>query len=331
VRFFFNTFVFFLSLTIFACAHAYEKQFVITDILSDNVIRIKRIDTDISILSGDVLIIHSHESKEVLGYARVEVFLDSVDIFTATVKTHNKSGLIRPQNYLNKIDLTREDSNVPARFDLSYNESRKVAAQYKPMVYMGFAQGFTAANLYKYEMLAGPSILGYGLSNSQQVNTNLISTMYKIPNISLKSLLLSNDDFDISIENGIQYYYENQRASYQFVGYLDSNSNSKLKSLFKLRMFTQKPQDEYLYNSEEYNKSLNIELLLSYSYLFDNWNRLIFGPKIDVNKKKVGGIVGYNIIQRQFHTMVGVSSSDFSEFRVGKEGYLFNLDFWWRF
>jgi len=331
VRFFLKFILLLSSILFITCAQAYEKQFIVTDVLSDHVIRIKRLDKEISILSGDILIIYSHESKEVLGYARVEVLLESEDFFTATVKTHNKSGIIRPDNYLSKIDLTKRDRSIPARFDLSYNENRKVAAIYKPMVYMGFAQGFTAANLRKHEVLAGPSVFGYGISNNLQVNTNLISTMFKILNLSFKSLLFSNDDFDVSIENGVQYYHEDNKGSYQFVGYLDSNSNSNLKSLFKLRMFTQKPQDEYLYNSEQYNEDFNVELLLSYSYLFNNWNRLIFGPKIDVNKKKVGGVVGYNIIEREFHTMIGISSSDFSEFRVGKEGYLFNLDFWWRF
>jgi hypothetical protein len=72
-------------------------------------------------------------------------------------------------------------------------------------------------------------------------------------------------------------------------------------------------------------------LSLAYGYLFSNWNRLIFGPKIDVNKKKVGGVIGYYIVDKEFHTMVGVSANDFSEFEVGRNGYLLNLDFWWRF
>lgn len=331
MRFYFKLLLVLFTSIIFTSVQAYEKQFVITDVLTDEVIRIERLNKEISVISGDILMIYSHESNEVLGYARVEVLLESEDAFTATVKTHNKSGLIRTQNYLTKIDLTRLDSNIPARLDLSYNDSRKVASRYRPMVYTGFATGFTAANLKKHEVLAGPSVLSYGLSNNWMVNTSLISSMFKILNVSFKTLMFANDDFDISIENGFQYYYEDNRGAYQFVGYLDSNSNSNLKSHFKLRMFTQKPEDDYLYNSEAYNEDVNIELLLSYSYLFNNWNRLIFGPIIDVNKKKVGGVISYNIIDRHFHTSVGVSSSDFSEFRVGNDGYLLNLDFWWRF
>lgn len=312
-------------------SYAYEKEFVVTEILSDHVLKIQRLDKEIAVHSGDLLIIYSHDSKEVMGYARVEILFENDDIFTATIRTHNKSGMIRPQNYLKRIDLSQLDTKIPARFDLSYNDDRKVAAKYRPLVYTGLSQGFTATNLKKGEILAGPSILSYGLSNRNQVNTNLISTMFKVLNVSFKSMLFTNDDYDISIENGFQYYHEKTKGSYQLITYLDSNSNSNFKSHFKLRMFTKKPQDEYLYNNEEYARDFNVELQLSYGYLMSSWNRLIVGPKIDVNKKKVGGVIGYYIIDKHFHTMVGVSSSDFSEFRIGKQGYLLNLDFWWRF
>ena len=84
-------------------------------------------------------------------------------------------------------------------------------------------------------------------------------------------------------------------------------------------------------NMMRYQKLQNLEFSFSYGYLLDNWNRIIFGPKIDVNKEKVGGSIGYYIIQKEFHTLIGVTANDFSHFRIGKDGYLINLDFWWRF
>jgi hypothetical protein len=313
-------------------AFSYEKEFVITEILNDNVIKVERLDPNIDVAPGDLLLIYSHLSNSILGYARVEVTNLEPDFFTATIQTHNKSGLIRPENFLKKVDLTKvNNAEMPARFDLLYKDNRKAAAKYRPLVYTGLAQGFTAANLTKHEWLLGPSIAGYGITSRWQVNTNLISTMFKIFNVSFKNTIFSNDDYEIAVENGFQYYNEKAKGSYQFIGYLDMVSNSNFNSYIKLRVFTQKPQDEYLYNSEEYLNNLNLEVTLSYGYLFNNWNRLLFGPKIDVNKKKVGGVIGYYIIDKEFHTMIGASSNDFSKFKVGKEGYLFNLDFWWRF
>ena len=311
---------------------SYEKEFVVTDILNDDIIRVQKLDTNVEIAEGDILLIYSHTTKSILGYARIEVIDPDKEYFTATIKTHNKSGLIRPENFLKKIDLTKtKNENMPARFDLLYRENRKAAAKYRPLVYTGLAQGFTAANLVKKEFLAGPSILGYGLTSRTQLNTNLISTMFNILNFSIKNTIYTNDDFEFSVENGFQYYHEDVRGSYQLSAYLDMATNSNFNSYAKLRVFTRKPQDEYLYNSEEYKNELNLELSLAYGYMFTNWNRMIFGPKVDVNKKKVGGTVGYYIIDREFHTMIGVSSNDFSEFKIGKQGYLVNLDFWWRF
>lgn len=326
-------FILFILLFILApIAFGYEKEFVITDILNDDVIRVQKLDMSIEVTPGDILLIYSHASKSILGYARVEVIDPEQEYFTATVQTHNKSGMIRPENYLKKVDLTKtKNSDMPARLDLLYKENRKAAAKYRPLVYGGLAQGFTASNLVKKEFLAGPSVLGYGLTSRTQINTNLISTMFSILNLSLKNTIFSNDDYEISVENGFQYYHQKAKGSYQFIGYLDMVSNSNFNSYVKLRVFTRKPQDEYLYNSEEYKDNLNLELSLAYGYLFTNWNRLIFGPKIDVNKQKVGGTVGYYIIDKEFHTMIGVSSNDFSKFKIGKEGYLLNLDFWWRF
>ena len=314
------------------CAFSYEKEFVISEILSDDVVKVHRLASDVLIEPGDLLLVYSHESKNILGYARAEVMNIGPDQFTATIITHNKSGIIRPENYLRKIDLTKaKNEDMPARFDLVFRENRTAAAKYRPLAYAGIAQGFTASNLIKKEFLLGPSILGYGITSGWQVNTNLVSTMFKILNVSFKNTLFRNDDYELAVENGFQYYHEKTRGSYQLTFYLDTVSNSNFNSYFKLRAFTQKPQDEYLYNSEEYPKSLNLEFTLSYGYLFDNWNRILFGPKIDVNKKNVGGVIGYYIIEREFHTMIGVSANDFSSFKIGKEGYLVNLDFWWRF
>ncbi len=313
-------------------AFSYEKEFVITAILNDDVIKVQKLDSNIDVTTGDILLIYSHTSKSILGYARVETVNPEDDFLTATVQTHNKSGMIRVENFLRRVDLTHtKNRDMPARFDLLYKENRKAAAKYRPLVYAGLAQGFTASNLIKKEWLAGPSILGYGLTSRNQVNTNLISSMFKILNVSLKTTIFSNDDYELSMENGFQYFHENTKGSYTFTGYLDMISNANFNSYVKLRVFTQKPQDEYLYNSGEYKNDLNLELSLAYGYLFNNWNRLIFGPKVDVNKQKVGGTVGYYIIDREFHTMIGVSTNDFSEFKIGREGYLLNLDFWWRF
>ena len=294
-------------------ALAYDHEFVVTDIVSDQTIQIQRLDVQIPLAPGDILAIISHETNEVLGYARVSSIIDNSDLFIATIQTHNKSGLIRVENYLRKLDLTKTDNDVPARYDLLYKEDKKAAARYKPLVYAGLVQGMTAANLNKKEFLLGPSIVAYGLTSHTQFDVGLASAIFGVPNLSVKNKLADTDDFEISIENGFNFYPDTKKASYQFTGYLDMASNSNFKSFAKFKIFTSKPEDQSLNNNEEYRPDVNFELQLAYGYILSNWNQIIFGPKVDVNKKRVGGNVGYYMIEKNFNTMFGVSSNDFSD------------------
>lgn len=312
-------------------AYGYDHEFVITDIVGDGGIQIQRLDKQIEVQPGDLLAVYSHETNHVLGYARISGITDNSDLFIATVETHDKNGIIRPENFLKKLDLTKVKNDFPARYDLAYKDEHKAAAKYRPLVYAGTVQGMTAANLNKKEFLAGPSIFAYGFSNWLQVDVNLASTLFGVTNFAVKNKIFENDDVQLSMENGFQYYKDPRKGSYLFTGYLDTNSNSNFKSYAKFKFFTQKPEDQTLNNNEAYQNDLNLELSFSYGYMFSNWNQLIFGPKVDVNKKKVGGNVGYYIIDKSFNAMFGVSSSDFSEFKLGRQAYLINLDFWWRF
>ena len=119
-----------LLLILAPVAFGYEKEFVITDILNDDVVRVQKLDMGIEVSAGDILLIYSHTTTSILGYARVEVVDPEAEFFTATVQTHNKSGMIRPENYLKKVDLTKtQNRDMPARFDLLYKENRKAAAK----------------------------------------------------------------------------------------------------------------------------------------------------------------------------------------------------------
>jgi hypothetical protein len=310
---------------------ANEKEYIITEVPSDHLIKAERLDKVVNLNVGDLMVIYSHESMNVLGYAEVLSIGPDGENIEAKVESHDKNGLIRIQNFMQKIDLSKIDNNIPGRYDLVSNSDGKVAAKYRPLVYAGLASGMTAANLVRNEFLIGPSIIAYGLNNYFQINSNLISDMFKVINLGIKTKIFEFNDITFSIENVVQYYHLTNRGSYQFIGYLDSTSNSNFKTYGKVKMFTKKPQDLYLYNSDEYKKDLNIELQLSYGFITNSWGQLIFGPKVDVDKKRVGGQIGYYIADKNVNTMIGISSNDFSEFKLGKEGYLINLDLWWRF
>jgi len=78
-----------ILLVIAPFAFSYEKEFVITDIMNDDVIRVQKLDMGIEISAGDILLVYSHTSKSILGYARVEVVDANQELFQATIQTHN--------------------------------------------------------------------------------------------------------------------------------------------------------------------------------------------------------------------------------------------------
>jgi len=324
--------ILFSLIFLFSCgAFAYEKELIVKEIINDEIIQITKYDKSLDINLGDFLLIYSHTSKDVLGYSRVLKIGDKNEIY-AKVLTHSKSGIIRPDNYLRRIQLSKSyNEGHIGRFDLMYTFNRDVLPMYRPLIYLGLGQGFTASNLVKEELIFGPTVIGYGLTNQLQASSNIISTIYKVPNIALKHTLFKTDEYEMSLEMGYMYFSAERRSGYITTAYLDMISNSKFNSFFKIKAFTNKPADDYFYNSEAYEKDLNLEFSFSYGYVLDNWNRVIFGPKIDVNKKKVGGNIGYYYINKNLHALFGVSSNDFSEFRLGRDGYLLNLDVWWRF
>jgi hypothetical protein len=325
------TFIFFVHSKCQAIEAEFEHDFFIAGIISDKSIQVERLNKLIPVSVGDILAIYSHQTDDVLGYARITSLTDYPELFMAVIETHDRNGIIRPENYLKKLDLTQIENDIPARYDLIYRDESKAAAKYRPLVYAGLVQGMTASNLIKKEFLLGPSIFAYGITSRTQIDVNLASSLFGVHNVGVKNKLFDGEDLEISVENGFQYYPTMNKASYQFTGYLDMSTNSHFKSYARFKLFTKKPEDQSLSNGSEYQGDVNLELQFSYGHIFSDWNQLIFGPKVDVNKKRVGGIVGYYILEKNFNTMFGISSNDFSEFRLGKQAYLINLDFWWRF
>ncbi len=323
-------FCIFLSKVSFADSTLYD--FTVSDIVSDQVIQIQNMSKTVDVKVGDLFAIYSHVTSNVIGYAEVTKISDFGDFLEAKVSTHHQSGLVRPGNYLVRLDLSKADNPIPARIELLTYSNRKIASKYRHMVYTGFFLGQTAQTLIKKEVILGPSFFAYGLSERLQLHSNVLNSFFAIPNIGYKFLLMRNQEFALAFSQEVNYSTENRRSYHEFSFHLDTYSNSKFLSFAKLKLFTKRPETRSLAaNSEEYFNDLSTELQLAYGYVADNWNRIIFGPKVDFEKQKVGGSVGYYFIDKEFHMLIGVSANDFSTTRLGRDGYIFNLDFWWRF
>lgn len=314
---------------IFAQSTLYD--YTISAVVADKVVQIQNIAKSQDVNVNDVFAIFSHESHDVLGYAEVSKVNPESEFFEALVETHHQSGMIRSGNYLVKLNLSTVKNSVPARIELLSYSKRKVAAKYRHMVYTGFFLGQTAQPLLKKEFIVGPSFFAYGYRDSLQFHTSVLNTFFGTPNIGYKFLFGRSADFALAFSQEFNYYPDARRTYHEFSFHLDTYSNSKFLSYSKLKFSTKRPETKTLTSNDEYMSDLSTELQLAYGYMTDTWNRFIFGPKVDFEKKVVGGSVGYYYIDKEFHMLIGASANDFSEAKLGKDGYILNLDFWWRF
>lgn len=326
--------LFIVTLVLFtnrAYAQSTLYDYTISAVVADKVVQVQNLAKSQDINVNDVFAIFSHESHDVLGYAEVSKVDPDTDFFEAVVETHHQSGMIRTGNYLVRLNLSTVKNSIPARIELLSYSKRKVAAKYRHMVYTGFFLGQTAQPLLRKEYIVGPSFFAYGYRDYLQFHTNVLNTFFGTPNIGYKFLLGRSSDFALAFSQEFNYYPDARRTYHEFSIHLDTYSNSKFLSYSKLKFSTKRPETKTLTNNEGYTSDLSTELQLAYGYMTDNWNRFIFGPKVDFEKKVVGGSVGYYYIDKEFHILIGASANDFSEAKLGKDGYILNLDFWWRF
>ncbi len=306
-------------------------DYTISAVVADKTIQVQNLTQAKDIKINDVFAVFSHDSHEVLGYAEVSKVNSDTDFFEAIVETHQQSGMIRTGNYLVKLNLSTVKNSIPARLELLSYSKRKVAAKYRHLVYTGFFLGQTAQPLLRKEYIVGPSFFAFGYRDYLQFHTSVLNTFFGTPNIGYKFLLGRSSDFALAFSQEFNYYPDAGRTYHEFSFHLDTYSNSKFLSYSKLKFSTKRPDTKTLTSNDGYTSDLSTELQLAYGYMTDSWNRFIFGPKVDFEKKVVGGSVGYYYIDKEFHMLLGASANNFSEAKLGKDGYILNLDFWWRF
>lgn len=208
------------------------------------------------------------------------------------------------------------------RHDLVIRGKRNISAKYKPQVYLGALAGQTAATVEKEEFFIGPGLFAYGIDGSLQISTQPFLDALGESNLQLKWQAYQNEEYLISLGAESRYNFDHQRAVGSFSFYWDTFSNSKFLTYNQLRITTGE--------SELHDRKTSAELSVNYGYITNRWNRIIFGPNVDLRDQTVGGLITYQWVWDHFHSAFSLQARDFTNLRYGNEGYLLYLDFWWR-
>jgi len=275
---------------------------------------------------GDLLLIRSQEGNDILGYAEVTVREENSNWVLARIRSHANNKLIRIQDSVESIDLydfeNSKEQMSQGRHDLVIRGKRQISSKYKPQVYLGALTGQTAATIEQNEYFLGLGLIGYGINESLQLSTQPILNLFGEMNLQLKWQFIQNEDFRISLGLEPRYNLDYRRASSSFSVYWDTFSNSKFLTYNQLRITTGE--------SEIYDRRTSAEFSVNYGYITNRWNRIIFGPNIDIQKETLGGLLSYQWIWDHFHSAITLQARDFTDLKFGKDGYLVYLDFWWR-
>ncbi len=275
---------------------------------------------------GDLLLIRDQVQGEILGYAEVSSRSPDSPFVLARIRSHSNNGMVRIDDVVESIDLSdfdrSKDQMSEGRHDLVIRGKRHISAKYKPQVYLGALTGQTAATLEQNEFFIGLGLVGFGFNESLQLSTQPVLDALGEANFQLKWQMIQNEDFRISLGLEPRYNLDSRRLIGSFSVYWDTFSNSKFLTYNQLRVTTGE--------SELYGRRTSAEFSVNYGYITNRWNRIIFGPNIDIQRETLGGLLSYQWIWDHFHSAFTLQARDFTNLKFGNDGYLVYLDFWWR-
>jgi hypothetical protein len=282
---------------------------------------------------GSLFAIYSQESNHVIAFAKV-LKKSSEQWVLCSISMEHKNYILRENSKARLIYLSERDN---LEFDGSYNllqpHDRKAHNRYRPLTYLGYWSGQTAANLTKNEWLIGPTIMSYGLHNRIQLSTTPFLNLVNIYNVQSKYILKDEDTYTFSAGLDFSHYAKFDEDPLDFSFMFDTFSSSRIISYTKLAFRDYRPStDSYFYaGTQQTSRGYVAELQNYYGVMLDNWNRILFGPKYNFDEKILGGNISYAFLGQHTTFILGGMTEDFSRTRFGSNGYRLIFDFYWRY
>ena len=297
----------------------------VQQVVSDFQIKIQCTDPKLAPFPGSRVVISGMEEgkSKVLGYALVD------DQGLARIQVHSTSGLIRPGQEITPLDLTQYQPTFQGRTDLLFRDHKDISSRYRPMVYLGYLLGQTAANLVQDEHLVSLTHYAYGIHNKLQLGTTPLLYTTGAPNFEAKFNFFENEDASLSVATGVLYNFQSHTFSGNTSLYWDSYSNGRFTTYSRLTFDSQRFFNTPL-TPQNYTSRINTEFQSVQSILLNNWDRVILGPKYNFTDKTIGGQFAYCWIADRFHFLVGLRFEDLLDLSFGKGHTAVSMDFWWR-
>lgn len=251
--------------------------------------------------------------------------------YTLQVEQLSREYMIQPYDLVTRVFLDSYERNYLATTDLIVRKSEKtISSRYRLLLTQG--QNIeTAETLWQYESLVfWYGLYYFGLTNRISIGTLFPGYLVNSPNISLKTKIYNGSNNLLAVGLTAVKVPNDSMTTLNFNFMWDAiNSSSNISHTFlsfAFRRFQDADQKTYI---KAYG---NTTLQTGHEFLLSNWSRILIGPNINVETKKVGGYLAWVKLFDHFHFQVSINSTNIQSVRLSQEdGYYPVVDAYWRF
>ena len=222
-----------------------------------------------------------------------------------------------------------KEKQVPGFTSLTLHGDDSIPARYKELAYFGVftAEGHT---LDAKEFLLSPFQLQYGLMNDLGLKMSNALWLDGYANLGLKYRLLRQKYARMTVNTMGAYKIQSQDYIWQVGGVVSLPANAKFQNHLMINI-TLDPQFSEAHATKGLGLFQDSDIRSITEYMTNDWNRILYGPTYNVELQTFGGTLSYMWIWDSFHTSLGLATKDFSNLVVGKTGYYYVYDLFWRF
>jgi hypothetical protein len=222
-----------------------------------------------------------------------------------------------------------KEKNVPGFTSLTLSGDGTIPARFKELAYFGV---FTAEGhpLDERELLISPFQLQYGIKNDFGIKMVNALWLDGYANLGLKYRLLRNKYARVTMNTLGAYKIQSRDYIWQVGGVVTLPANAKFQNHLMINI-TLDPQFAEAHATKGLRLFQDSDIRSITEYITNDWNRIIYGPTYNVELQTFGGTVSYMWIWDSFHTSLGFATRDFSNLEIGKKGYYYVYDLFWRF
>ena len=285
---------------------------------------------------GDFVLLRAAEDEEPAGYARVVevVETEEVSLKRATVKLnlHPRNQIVRLGDIAQVVDPSKKDSRWPGRVDLQARGAG-VSSRYKRLVYPGILFGHGHAQ-EKHELIIDPlGMVRYGITDWLTIETTPIYYLAERFNISATFRAIDNASVWLSpfVEVSLLTGGANS-VLVQLGAVLSFPTNTKLMSHLQAVVGVEITEARFnITDAVSSSRGVTTEIRSRTEYVFDNWDRLMFGPLYNFDAGAVGGFVGYTMVFDHLHVGLAFQTVDFTNLSLNVfDGYTPWFTLFWR-